>query len=220
MICAPAHQDVASRTYSKGVKYPLIFLYELEGKQDGAPRLDPVSEISPYAYGAVPETLDFSVLPIGASHAATSSTAASISSGAHQQSGRPAETPGSSSATTTCARRVPSIPTSRHGVGGRKRLARVVYDPTVRGSTSRSTTRVLQEGGGLPVCAHCARSWLPARLRPGCINTTEPTYNQPIAFWTSAYANRVPMCPVPWRAQLSCLFLSRCSSRRMTSGLR
>jgi hypothetical protein len=34
-------QDVVSRTYTKNVRFPIIWLYELEGKQSGVPRALP-----------------------------------------------------------------------------------------------------------------------------------------------------------------------------------
>ena len=55
-----------------------------------------------------------------------------------------------------------------------------------------------QRNSGLPgSCPHvpAPRPCFQAVYGLGCLDTLEPTYNQPVAFWTSAFANRVADVP-------------------------
>jgi hypothetical protein len=55
-----------------------------------------------------------------------------------------------------------------------------------------------QRNSGLPgSCPHvpAPRSCFQPVYGLGCLDTLEPTYNQPVAFWTSAFANRIADVP-------------------------
>jgi hypothetical protein len=74
------------------------------------------------------------------------------------------------------------------------------YDPAVRGlDVEVYNPAYFRKGSG--VTGSC--DYVPVAPRScfqpiyglGCFDTLEPTYNQPIAFWTSAYANHVADVP-------------------------
>ena len=183
-------QEVCSRAYTRGARYPIIFKYELEGKQDEAPNLAaPVGDLS-FAYRELClETLDFAL---------QSPTLRRVGKQYCRIDGiRPHGGVASNSGHDDTMREAipldPNFPTLtlRPEAAGPGQwfeadhlgLDAEVYNPQYFRA---------------PFC-----QWVPRETRPcfqpvyglECFDTLEPTYHAPIAFWTSAFADRVSDAP-------------------------
>jgi hypothetical protein len=197
MICGREPiQLVNSRLYTRNVRFPIIFLYELEGKQDGAPNQDvPVGDLS-FAYRELClETLDLCVV--------TSQKIRNLQTlYCLNESVRPHGDPttGQREDTMREARsKDPNFPTvslriEAAGPGkwydpaGGQGLGAEIYNP-----------EYFRSGSGSPASCQYVPAVPRSCFQPiyglGCNDTLEPTYDQPIAFWTSAYANHVADVP-------------------------
>jgi hypothetical protein len=185
-------QNVCSRVYTKSVRgsirYPIIWLYELDGKQDGAPVIDPtVGELS-FAYRELClETLDFAV---ATSQRVRNKDCYCRVDGIRMHGG-PATTLRDD--TMREARSLdpnfPTLPLRPEAAAPGQ-----WYDPAVRGLD----VEVYNPAYFSNYCSFVPRSPRPC-FQPiyglGCFDTLEPTYDQPIAFWTSAYADHVGSAP-------------------------
>jgi hypothetical protein len=192
MICGNQPvQDVASRIYSKGVKYPLIFLYELEppGAQTGTgPNINnPVGDLS-FAYRELClETMDFAVLPPGTPRSTKQYCRVDLIRGRNGNSDRDDSMREARSADPN----FPTVALRPEAAGPGK-----WYDPAVRGlNVEVYNPAYFRQGGLCQFVPRNPRSCFEPIYTLGSFDTTEPTYNQPIAFWTSAYADRVADVP-------------------------
>ncbi len=184
-------QEVCSRVYTKGARFPLIFLYELEGAQASPPSGDaltsPIGDLS-FAYRELClETIDFAL------------QTTSLRRASKQYCRIDAIRPHGGAATAPREDTMreafsldPNFPTltlrpEAAGPGqwyepSQFGLDAEVYNPTyfkqLCQSVPRNTRSCFQPIYGLE-----------------CFDTLEPTYHQPIAFWTSAFADRVAEVP-------------------------
>jgi hypothetical protein len=200
MICGNFPiQDVCSRAYTNGVKYPVIWKYEL-GDGSGAaqqggqgPNIDsPTGDLS-FAYRELClETMDFSVQ--------NNQRARSKNQYCRIDRVRPhgAGTTSYRDDAMREARSVdPNFPTCglRVEATGTAAVPRW-YDPNVRGLDVevynppyfRANSGM---GGSCQYVPTAPRSCFQPIYTLGCFDTQELTYNAPIAFWTSAYADRI-----------------------------
>jgi len=187
-------QDVCSRIYTKSVRgsvrFPIIWQYELEGKQDGAPVLDPAVGDLSFAYRELClETMDFAVQT--AQRVRNGDTYCRVD-GIRMHGG------GATSPRDDTMREARSKDPNFPTLALRPEAATPGkwYDPAVRGLDVEVYNPEYFRSGG-------ACQYVPSSPRPcfqpiyglGCFDTLEPTYNQPIAFWTSAFADRVANVP-------------------------
>jgi len=183
-------QEVCSRAYTRGARYPIIFKYELEGKQDEAPNLAaPVGDLS-FAYRELClETLDFAL---------QSPTLRRVGKQYCRIDGiRPHGGVASNSGHDDTMREAipldPNFPTLtlRPEAAGPGQW----FEPDHLGLDAEVYN---PEYFRAPFC-----QWVPRETRPcfqpvyglECFDTLEPTYHAPIAFWTSAFADRVSDAP-------------------------
>lgn len=193
MVCGNQPiENVASRVYTKGVKYPLIFLYEMDGLQTGTgPSQDNIENpIGDQCFGyreLCLETLDFSVLGSGIPRSTKQYCRVDFLRG---RTGVPARDDNMRTAISLD----PNFPT----VGLRPEAAAPGkwYDPAARGLLVEVyNPAYFRKNGGCQFVPTTTRSCFQPIYGLGCLNTLEPVYNQPIAFWTSAYADRVADVP-------------------------
>jgi hypothetical protein len=183
-------QDVVSRTYTKNVRFPIIWLYELEGKQSDAPVLDPTVGDLSFAYRELClETMDFAIQNTQRVR------------GKNQYcriDGLRPHGPAATSARDDTFRGAyaldPNFPSlsMRHEASDPGQW----YDPTQRGLDCEVYNPAYFRLGA--ACQYVPRNPRPC-FQPiyglECFDTLEPTYHQPIAFWTSAYADRIADVP-------------------------
>jgi hypothetical protein len=202
MICGRMPvQLVCSRRYTRGAKFPIIFRYELEcwtdQSQQHAPDVnDPettTGDLS-FAYRELClETLDFSIQSTGRSRLAGQYCRIDYAR-PHPGSGTSAHDDSMREALPldpnfpTLGLRVEAAGPGKWYEESNFGLDSEVYNPEY----------FRKDSGSVAACAYVPvtpRSCFQPIYGLGCIDTGEPTYNDPIAFWTSAYADRVAQVP-------------------------
>lgn len=187
-------QDVCSRIYTKSVRgtirFPIIWQYELEGKQDGAPVLDPAAGDLSFAYRELClETMDFAVQT--AQRVRNGDTYCRID-GIRPHGG------GATSSRDDTMREARSKDPNFPTLSLRPEAAAPGqwYDPAVRGlDVEVYNPEYFRSGGACQYVPPNPRSCFEPIYGLGCFDTLEPTYDQPIAFWTSAFADHVANVP-------------------------
>lgn len=197
MVCGRTPLScVVNRALWRGsTKYPLIFLYELEGKQDGTPDVNnPVGDLS-FAYRELClETLDYS-------NFATIQLLRGNKQYCRIDLVRP-HGPIATSPRDDAMREAlpldPNFPTLslRPEAAGPGRW----FEPSHLGIDAEVYNPLyFRKSSGKPgSCVYvptAPRSCFQPIYGLGCIDTQELTYNQPVAFWTSAFADRVADAP-------------------------
>ena len=182
-----------------GLRFPVIFLYDLEGGQTGTsgPVLSPtVGELS-FAYRELClETMDYSLMK----------TQLWRRFAGQSREWCPISTVRAHGGITTSDREDtmrealsldPDFPTM--ALRDEAAAPGQFYAPDARGVDAEVYNPFYyQRSSGLPgSCPHvpAPRACFQPVYGLGCLDTLEPTYNQPIAFWTSAYADRVADVP-------------------------
>jgi hypothetical protein len=196
MLCgAFPIQDVSNRANTPFLRYPIIWLYDLAGAQsDAPPDVDnPVGALS-FAYRELClDTMDFAI--------ATAQRERSGKTYCRIDGIRPhgAFTTSQHDDTMREARSLdPNFPTLP--LRPEASAPGQWYDPAARGlDVEVYNPLYFRKSSGM--AGSCP--YVPVAPRPcfepiyglGCFDTLEPTYNQPIAFWTSALADRVADVP-------------------------
>jgi hypothetical protein len=185
-------QMVVNRTYAPNVRYPLIFLYELEGKQDGAPNLDRLVGDLSFGYRELClETIDFAIQTPQRRRSFTNT----VKNYCPIQAWRPRGTNTNRDDTMREAFPLdPNFPklTLRPEAAAPGKW----YDPAVTGLDAEVYNPAYFRSG--QACAYVpreTRSCFQPVYGLECFDTAEPTYRQPVAFWTSAFADRVADVP-------------------------
>jgi len=192
-------QHVISRAWdgSAGLRFPVIWLYELEGKQDGAPVLSPtVGELS-FAYRELClETMDYAYQKTTLVRPATGARRLYCPSSQVRNRGGTSSTERDDTMREAISLD-PHFPTLalRDEVAAPGKF----YDPAQRGlDVEVYNPFYYQRNSGMAgACQYVPspRSCFQPIYGLGCFDTLEPVYHQPIAFWTSAYADRVADIP-------------------------
>ena len=180
-----------------GLRFPVIWLYELEGKQDGAPVLSPtVGELS-FAYRELClETMDYAYQKTTLVRPATGARRLYCPSSVVRNHGGASST----EREDTMREALPLDPNFpalalRPEAAGPGQF----YDPALRGLDVEvyNPFYYQRNSGQAGSCQYvpAPRSCFQPIYGLGCIDTLEPVYNQPIAFWTSAFADRVADIP-------------------------
>ena len=178
-------QDVCSRTFTKGARFPIIWLYELEGKQDGAPVLDPTVGDLSFAYRELClETMDFAIQ--NTQRVRNKNTYCRV------DAIRP-HGPSSTSSRDDTMREARSLDPNFPTLALRPEASAPGqwYDPAVRGLDVEVYNPAYFRKQFCQYVPSAPRPCFQPIYGLGCFDTLELTYNQPIAFWTSAYADRV-----------------------------
>jgi hypothetical protein len=190
MICGRQPvQLVISRTATVGVRYPLIFLYEMDGKQGPATGPDITSTVGDqsFAYRELClETIDFSIM-----------NTSIVRKGSKVYCRTEFTRPHGDGSTTTrddSMREAVPIDLNFPAVGLRPEAAGPGqwYEPSHFGLDAEVYNPAYFRKGG--ICDYVPvnpRSCFQPIYGLECFDTLEPTYHQPIAFWTSAYADHV-----------------------------
>ena len=183
-------QNVEDRTLRKLVRHPIIFLYELEGNQKGAPDLNNLIGDQSFAYKELClETLEFAYGPntrvrgpAGGVNALYCPTI-NIRHLANDVSRRD----------ETMRRGIP-IDANFPPISLRPEVAASgkFYEPSAQGLDAEVYNPAYFRNGG-------ACTYVPSSPRPcfqpiyglGCNATSSVIYDQPVAFFTSAFADRV-----------------------------
>ena len=191
MLCGTQPvQEVCSRVYTKGARYPIIFLYELEGKQDGSPNIEePVGDLS-FAYRELClETLDFAL------------QTTSLRRASKQYCRIDAIRPHGGAATA------PREDTMREAFSLDPNFPTLTLRPEAAGpgqwwepdhfglDAEVYNPAYFRQGGACQYVPRNTRSCFQPVYGLECIDTLEPTYHQAIAFWTTAFADRVAEVP-------------------------
>jgi len=190
MVCGTQPiQCVVSRQWAPGAKYPIIWLYDMMGVAKTAPDVNnPVGDLT-FAYRELClETLDFSLLP----------TSIIRKRGQQYCPVNLARIPTpTSNRDDTMREAVPIDPnfpslTLRPEAAGPGRW----YNEASRGlNVEVYNPAYFRKGGVCEYVPTTPRDCFQPIYGLGCLDTLEKTYHQPIAFWTSAYANRVAEVP-------------------------
>jgi hypothetical protein len=196
MICGNFPiQDVCSRIYTAGVRFPIIWKYELEGKQTGqGPDLEnPVGDKS-FAYRELClETMDFSIQ--NSQRARAKNQYCRIDRVRPHGAGATSYREDSMREALSADPNFPTLSIRPEAAAPGK-----WYDPASRGlDVEVYNPLYFRSNSGLPGSCQfvppAPRSCFQPIYNLGCIDTQELTYNQPIAFWTSAFADRVAEVP-------------------------
>ena len=182
-------QDVCSRTYTKGARFPIIWLYELEGKQDGAPVLDPTVGDLSFAYRELClETLDFSVQNTQRVRNKNTYCRADFI----RMHGGVTTSPRDDSMREARSKdpNFPTLPLRPEAAAPGQ-----WYDPALRGLDVEVYNPAYFRKSFCQYVPSAPRPCFQPIYGLGCFDTLEPTYDQPIAFWTSAFADRVADVP-------------------------
>lgn len=191
MVCGRQPvQCAVSRTYAKGVKYPVIFLYEMDGNQSGTPNIEnPTGDLS-FAYRELClETLDFAVQ--------SSTRERKKDQYCRIDFIRPHGGAATTNREDTMRGAVPLDPnfpavSLRPEAAGPGKwyapenfgLDAEVYNPAY-----------FRSGGACQYVPRNTRSCFQPIYGLECFDTLEPTYHEPVAFFTSAFADRVADVP-------------------------
>ncbi len=170
-----------------GKRFPLIFIYEVEGLQTGTPNIDNPKGGESFAYKELClETMDFGY---------TTNSRIRNRQDSYCRVLPGARWPAGSQRDDTMREALPIDPnfpklTLRPEAAGTGKW----YEPTVRGVDAE----VYNPRYFSLLCQYVPKTPR-ACFQPiyglGCFDTTEPTYNQPVAFFTSAFADRVADVP-------------------------
>jgi len=186
-------QEVCSRTYTAGARYPIIFLYELEGKQGESPKDDaiasPIGDAS-FAYRELClETLDFSLQTTILRRAKNQYCRVDylrphggVITALHDDTMREAFSLDPNFPTLTL--RPEAAGPGQWFEPSNFGLDAEVYNP-----------EYFRQGGACQFVPRNPRPCFQPIYGLECFDTLEPTYHQPIAFWTSAFADRVAGVP-------------------------
>jgi hypothetical protein len=175
-----------NRILAKGTRYPLIFLYELEGDQSGEPDIDnPVGDES-FAYNEMClETVDYCILETSTRRTDNENCNVFLSR----------FLTGNVLRDDTMREAIPldsDFPrlTLRSEAAGLNK----VYHESARGLDSEvyNPQYFLEDCEFTPTQS---RNCFEPIYGLECFDTEEPIYNQPVAFWTSAFADRVADVP-------------------------
>jgi hypothetical protein len=179
-------QNVVNRSLAPNIRYPIIFRYELEGAQTATPNPEDVVGDESFGYRDLClETLDFALMtnqrrrnntlycPVVASRRPN---AGSLRDDTMREA-----IPLDPDFPLLMLRQEAAGPTGFYNETQRG-LDVEVYNPRYFGQAC-NVTPVLPRGCFEPIYG------------VGCFDTTEPTYNQPVAFWTSYYADRAGDAP-------------------------
>jgi hypothetical protein len=192
-------QFVINRTYagSRGLKFPVIWLYDLEGQTATFDADEPLVGDLSFAYRELClETMDYSLQNTQRWRPASGAQRLYCPS----QNARP-HGPISSSDREDTMREAVSLDPNFQTMALRPEAAGpgAIYQPSLRGlDVEVYNPRYFQRNSGvLGACQYVPppRPCFQPVYGLGCIDTLEPTYNQPIAFWTSAFADRVADVP-------------------------
>jgi hypothetical protein len=191
MVCGNMPiQDVCNRTYTTFLRYPVIWRYELEGQQSDSPKGGTTAsgDLS-FAYRELClETMDFAI--------ATSQRERGKNQYCRIDGIRP-HGPGTTSQREDTMREARSKDPNFPTLALRPEAAAPGqwYDPAVRGlDVEVYNPEYFRQ-------SFC--QYVPVNTRPcfqpiyalGCLDTLELTFDQPIAFWTSALADHVADVP-------------------------
>jgi hypothetical protein len=188
MVCGRQPvQLVVNRVATAGVRYPLIFLYEMDGKQGPATGPDITATVGDqsFAYRELClETIDFAI-----------TTTSIIRKGSKVYCRAEFVRPhGTNSERDDSMREAVPIDPNFPDVSLRPEAAGPGqwYEPSHFGLDSEVyDPAYFRQGGACQYVPVSPRSCFQPIYGLGCFDTLEPTYHQPIAFWTSAYADRV-----------------------------
>jgi hypothetical protein len=179
-------QNVINRQFAGGVRFPLIFLYDLEGDQDGEPdTVHPIGDES-FAYRELClETLDFALTSTqrrrGTSLYCPVSQIRRPNATSQRDDTMRGAFPLDPAFPVLALRPEAAGPTGFYNAAIRG-LDVEVYNPEYFGER-----------------CNFARSEPRPCFQPiygvECLDTTEPTYHEPTAFWTSVYADRIADVP-------------------------
>jgi hypothetical protein len=195
MVCGNMPvQDVVNRDFLASARYPIIWQYELEGAQGGTPDINhPVGDLS-FAYRELClETMEFSI------------TTAQRERGRNQYCRIDGIRPHGGFTTSQrddAMREARSLDPNFPTVALRPEASAPgkFYDPAFRGLDVEvyNPAYFRKNSGSVGSCSYvpvAPRSCFEPIYGLGCFDTLEPTYNQPIAFWTSAYADHIADVP-------------------------
>jgi hypothetical protein len=201
-------QHAINRTIAGGPRFPFIWLYELEGDQDQPPTATttPVGDLS-FAYRELClESMDYAYVRIplwrrpAREYCPVAYTARGFCGPCRSEAPYFESGLSTSDRLDTMRQALPldlafpvlELRPEAAGPG-------MWFAPDVRGVDCEVYNPFyFQRGSGKPgSCPHVAppRACFQSIYGLGCLDTTEPVYNQPIAFWTSAYAHRVADVP-------------------------
>ena len=192
MICGHQPiQAVVNRDLAGRVRYPLIFLYELEGNQTDIPgsKTHPAIGDFSFAYRELClDTMDYAITSAGLIRKGTLYCRTDIRP--HGDSSTSAREDGMRSAMALDPN-FPSVPLRAEVTAPGK-----WYDPTQRGyEVEVYNPAYFRNGGYCQYVPATPRSCFQPIYGVDCFDTLELTYGQPVAFWTSAYADRVANVP-------------------------
>ena len=176
----------------KGLRFPVIWLYDLLGTQDEIDITKKVGDLS-FAYRELClETVDYALQSTSLWRRASGTNREVCPVSTVRQHGG-----FSGSEREDTMREALSLDPDFPTLALRDEAAAPGqwYDPAVRGLDAEIyNPRYFERSSGLPGSCqhvHSPRPCFEPVYGLGCIDTLEPTYNQPIAFWTSAFADRV-----------------------------
>ena len=179
------------------LRFPVIWFYDLEGKQDGYDLEEPqVGDLS-FAYRELClETMDYALMKPTLWRRASGMNREVCPVSTVRRNGI---VPGVEPDVTM--REALSLDPNFPTMALRNEAADPGqwYEPTVRGLDAEIYNPFYFQGSsGKPgSCQHvpAPRSCFKSVYGLGCFDTLEPTYKQPVAFWTSAFADRVADVP-------------------------
>lgn len=175
--------NVINRSLAPSIKYPLIFLYELEGEQEGTP--DIAERLGDESFGYLDlcvDVLDFSELPERERRNASLYCPMVTDRGTNENFGRDH----TMREAYPLDENFPRLVMRMEAAGAGK-----AYHPSARGID----TEIYNPHYFFDSCEHTPsqpRDCFQPIYGLVSLDTAEPTYRQPIAFWTSQFADRVP----------------------------
>ena len=189
-------QLVINRTYdgNSGLRFPVIWLYDLEGKQNAVDLTDPLVGDLSFAYRELClETMDYSLqkTTLWRRHAGQNRDVCPVSNVRHAANAEREDT----------MRELLPLDPAFPAMALRPEAAGVGqwYQESTRGfDVEVYNPFYFQRSSGQPGSCQYVASPRPC-FQPiyglGCLDHLEATYNQPIAFWTSTFADRIADVP-------------------------
>lgn len=175
-------QNNISRQYAAGARYPFMFLYDQDGVQDGTPRVDDPPGNESFGYKELClETVDYAI--------STVSTRRGQDLICSVHTLRKGD--GNFNRDDGMRRAIPIDPNFPE-VGLRVECSSTgkAYDPAIRAFDAE----VYNPQYFFQSCQYAvaARDCFEPIYAMECFDQNEPVYMQPVAFWTSTFADRVP----------------------------